>query len=59
MKLGALVVVSGLLTVAAVEDLLEEAHATREDTSSSVLAFVAGFALFALVSAGLETLIGS
>ena len=56
-KLGALVVVAGLLTVAAVEDMLEEAHASREDTSGSVLAFVAGFALFALVSGGLETLI--
>lgn len=54
----ALMFVAGLLTVAAVEDMLEEAHASREDTSWSVLWFVGGFAVFTLVSAGLETLTG-
>lgn len=58
-KNGALAFVAGLLTVAAVEDMLDEAHSSREDTSGSVLWFVAGFALFTLVSAGLETLTGS
>ena len=54
----ALIVVAGLLTVAAVEDMLEEAHASREDSSWSVLAFVAGFALFTLLSEGLGALVG-
>ena len=58
LKMAALVFVAGLLSVAAVEDMLEEAHDTREDNRRSVLAFVGGFALFTLVSAGLETLIG-
>jgi ZIP family zinc transporter len=58
-KNGALTFVAGLLTVAAVEDMLEEAHSSKGDTSWSVLWFVAGFALFTLVSAGLETLTGS
>ena len=54
-KMAALVFVAGLLTVAAVEDMLEEAHEAREDDRGSVLAFVGGFTLFTLVSAGLET----
>lgn len=57
-KSAALAVVAGLLTVAAVEDMLEEAHASREDSSWSVLAFIAGFALFTLLSAGLGALVG-
>lgn len=57
-QLAALVFVAGLLTVAAVEDMMEEAHEAREDTRRSILAFVGGFALFTLVSAGFETLIG-
>lgn len=56
-KYSVLTFVAGLLVVAAVEDMLEEAHESREDTSSSVLWFVAGFALFTLVSAGLDALI--
>lgn len=47
--------VAGLLTVAAVEDMLEEAHEAADDNRSSALAFVGGFVLFALVSAGLGT----
>lgn len=58
-KLAALAFAAGLLSVAAVEDMLEEAHEAREDTRGSVLAFVGGFALFALVSAGLETVLGN
>lgn len=54
----ALIVVAGLLTVAAVEDMLEEAHTSREDSSWSVLAFVAGFALFTLLSEGFGALVG-
>lgn len=56
LKTAALVFVAGLLTVAAVEDMLEEAHAAQEDTRRSVLAFIGGFALFTLVSAGLQTI---
>src|SRR3546814_9973630 len=58
LKMAALVFVAGLLTVAAVEDMLEEAHEAREDDRSSTLAFVGGFALFTLLSAGLETVTG-
>ncbi|WP_417791049.1 hypothetical protein [Stutzerimonas xanthomarina] len=42
-----------LLTVAAVEDMLSEAHESAQDHRSSVLAFAGGFVLFTLVSAGL------
>lgn len=56
-KMAALVYVAGLLTVAAVEDMLEEAHEARADNRRSILAFVAGFAVFVLVSAGLETIL--
>ena len=58
-KLAALAFVAGLLSVAAVEDMLEEAHEAREDSRRSILAFIGGFALFILVSAGLETALGS
>ena len=55
--MAVLAFVAGLLTVAAVEDMLEEAHEARQDNRSSVVAFVAGFVLFTLVSVGLETLL--
>ena len=58
-KMGALTFAAGLLTVSAVEEMLEEAHEARQDNRASVLAFVGGFALFTLVSAGLETLIAA
>ena len=58
-KYVALSFVAGLLTVAAVEDMLEEAHEAAGDTRASTLAFVGGFALFVLVSAGLGTILGS
>lgn len=57
-KSAALVFVAGLLSVAAVEDMIEEAHEAADDNAGSLLAFVGGFALFALVSAGLESIIG-
>jgi len=58
-KYAALSFVAGLLAVAAVEDMLEEAHEATGDTRSSALAFIGGFALFALVSAGLESVVAS
>jgi ZIP family zinc transporter len=58
-KYVALSFVAGLLSVAAVEDMLEEAHEAKADSRVSTLAFVGGFALFTLVSAGLETVVGS
>lgn len=52
-RYGALVLIAGLLSVAAIEDMIGEAHEAGPDTRTSVLAFAAGFALFAFVSAGL------
>ena len=49
-QIGTLVFVAGLYTLAAVEEILEQAHETRKDTRYSAISFVAGFALFALVS---------
>ena len=57
-KLGALVFVAGLLTVAAVEDMMKEAHEAHEDSRRSILAFIGGFTLFTLVSAGMKSLLG-
>lgn len=54
LKLSALVFTAGLLTVAAVEEMMAEAHESAEDTKLSVLAFAGGFALFALVSSYFE-----
>jgi zinc transporter, ZIP family len=53
LRAAGVVFTAGLLTVAAVEDMMAEAHASAEDTRASVLAFVGGFVLFTLVSAGL------
>lgn len=58
LKMAALSFVAGLLTVAAVEDMLEEAHEAKSDNRRSILAFVGGFVLFTLVSVGLETVVG-
>jgi len=57
-KVAGLVFTAGLLTVAAVEDMLEEAHEAHTDSRRSVMAFVGGFVLFTLVSEGLTTLVG-
>jgi ZIP family zinc transporter len=53
LRMAGVVFTAGLLTVAAVEDMMGEAHASATDTRASVLAFVGGFVLFTLVSAGL------
>ena len=57
-KYVALSFVAGMLSVAAVEDMLGEAHDAASDNRSSAMAFVGGFVLFTLVSAGLETVMG-
>lgn len=53
-SLAVLMFSAGLLTVAAVEEMMTEAHESEEDSHISVLSFIGGFALFVLVSAGLE-----
>ncbi|MAM59974.1 MAG: peptidoglycan-binding protein [Maritimibacter sp.] len=53
LQMGMLTLAAGLLTVAAVEDMLSEAHESAEDTRISILAFTGGFVIFTLVSAGL------
>lgn len=53
-KFGALAVIAGLLSLAAIEDLLGEAHEHGADSKAAAMSFVAGFALFVFVSAGLE-----
>lgn len=52
-QMTALVFVSGLYILAAVEDMLEEAHESEEDSRWSAFSFLGGFALFLVVSAGL------
>lgn len=49
-KYAALVFTAGLLLVAAVEEMIREAHAADADNRLSTASFVAGFALFTLVS---------
>jgi ZIP family zinc transporter len=49
-----LVYVAGLYVLAAVEDMLREAHTTSEDTRWSAISFLAGFALFLVLSAGVK-----
>ncbi|GAB4241534.1 MAG: hypothetical protein Kow0032_29530 [Methyloligellaceae bacterium] len=53
LKMAALVFTAGLLTVAAVEDMITEAHESAQDAPGSVLAMIGGFVLFTFVSAGL------
>ena len=52
-KMAALVFVAGLYTLAAVEDMLREAHESSEDSRWSAISFLGGFALFLVVSGGL------
>lgn len=52
-QMAALVLVAGLYTLAAVEDMLREAHESAEDTHWSAISFLGEFALFLLVSGGL------
>jgi len=56
-QMAALGFVAGLLTLAAVEDILDEAHESQEDSKRSMLAFLVGFVLFTLVSVGLESVV--
>lgn len=52
-KMAALVFVAGLYSLAAVEDMLREAHQSAEDSRWSAVSFLGGFALFLIVSGGL------
>lgn len=52
-KMVGLALAAGLLTVAAVEDMISEAHEATGDTRGSILAFTGGFVVFTFVSAGL------
>ncbi len=54
LKMAALVFVAGLYILAAVEDMLREAHESAEDSRWSALSLIAGFALFLVVSGGFE-----
>lgn len=49
-KMAALVFIAGLYTLAAVEDMLREAHESSEDSRWSAISFLAGFALFLIIS---------
>lgn len=50
---SALVAAAGLYTVAAFEDVIEEAHEAAADSRRSTLALIGGFVLFVFVSAAL------
>jgi ZIP family zinc transporter len=52
-KMAALVFVAGLYTLAAVEDMMAEAHESAADSRWSAISFLGGFALFLVVSGGL------
>jgi len=49
-RMAGLVFVAGLYTLAAIEDMLREAHDSAEDTRWSAVSFLIGFALFLLAS---------
>lgn len=49
-KMAGLVFVAGLYTLAAVEDMLGEAHKSIEDSRWSAISFLMGFALFMILS---------
>lgn len=53
-RFGALAAIAGLLTLAAIEDMIGEAHENGPDQRSAALAVVGGFALFVFVSTGLD-----
>ena len=52
-KYTAMVFVAGLYSLAAVEDMIGEAHESAEDTRWSAISFLFGYALFLLVSGGI------
>lgn len=51
-KYAAMVFVAGLYSLAAIEDMIGEAHESAEDTRWSAISFLLGYALFLLVSGG-------
>lgn len=53
-KLVALAFTAGILLIAPVEEMLEEAHKAAQDTSYSALFFILGFGLFTLIASYLE-----
>lgn len=53
-QLAALVATAGLFSVAMFEDMIIESHDAAEDTRASTVALLAGFALFVIVSTGLD-----
>ena len=53
-KMAALVFVAGLYTLAAVEDMMAEAHESAEDSRWSAISFLVGFSLFLVVSYGIS-----
>jgi ZIP family zinc transporter len=52
-QMASLVFVAGLYTLAAIEDMLGEAHESAQDSRWSAISFLAGFAIFLAVSGGL------
>src|SRR3546814_11006100 len=57
-KMATLVFVAGLLTVAAVQDMIEEAHEVRAVSNWPVFSLVGSLPLYCLVSAGLPAVLG-
>jgi len=53
-QMAAVVFTAGPLVVAAIEDMIREAHANAEDTRRSVAFFIGGFALFTMVATSLD-----
>lgn len=53
-QLTALAFTAGLLILAAVEEMLEEAHEAEEDSRAAAAFFIGGFALFTLVASYFE-----
>lgn len=54
LQMGMLMITAGILTTAAVEEMIPEAHATAKDTRLAAFAFAFGFAAFATISGVLE-----
>jgi ZIP family zinc transporter len=54
LKMIGLVFVAGMFTLAAVEDMLREAHQRVDDTRWCAISFLMGFALFLVVSVGFK-----
>ena len=52
LQMAALVGTAGLFFVAALEDMILEAHETSDDSKVSTMALIGGFVLFILVAAG-------